>query len=266
MRKHAHNGQYASPEIARNEEYNRKSDIFSLGCVFAEMLAVYKGCSYEDFREFRPGHYHTRIPETLRKLESIADVKQCDVQLLNLIRSMLDEVMSKRPNADTVWKRATTCTSSSVTGADIYFCGPCCMPFPLDAGLREPYQKLDLTTMPYHTNLPHADRAPFGKDPNFETWHGTDELPGFEWVRNLRHGCYSLHDVVKCASERAQLGRKMVIRVPNPTTDVTTMVQREAELIRELAHQHIVKLKGTYRQGTIYGLLFQPAADYDLRT
>ena len=141
------------------------------------------------------------------------------------------------------------------------------MPFVRDTGcLREPHQKLDMTIMPYHTNLLHVDRLPFGKDPNFNTRHGMDELPGFEWVRNLRHGCYSMHDVVKCASERAQLGRKMVLGLPNHTADVATIVQHEANLVRELAHRHIVELKGTYRQGIIYGLLFQPAADYDLRT
>ena len=230
------------------------------------MFAVYRGQSYADFRKMFPEHYNKCIPKLLEKLENIATVKRCDVQILDLIRSMLDDTMSNRPSADTIWKRATTCTNSSTANGNVYFCGPCCMPFPSNAGPRELGVELDLTQMPYHCDMPLVNRSPFGEDPNFEVQHGPDEPLGFEWVRNVRHGSFSLHDVVKCASERDQLGRKIVLRLPKQPVDVAAAAKHEARLTSQLSHRHVIKFQGTYQQGNIYGLLFQPAADYDLRT
>ncbi len=234
--------------------------------MFAEIFAVYRQHPYIDFRNLFPEHYNKCVFAVLMKLETIATVKRCDVQLLNLIRGMLDDWRFNRPDADTVWKLATTCSSSSATNAEVCFCGPCCMPFRFDAGSSEPGDTLDLARLPYHTDMPLVDRPTFGKDPDFETIHEIDEPLGFEWVRNHRHGSYSMLDVVKSASERTQLSRKVVLSLPSQTFDVAAAAKREAALTRELAHRHIIKLKGTYRQGNVFGLLFQPAADYDLRT
>ena len=126
--------------------------------------------------------------------------------------------------------------------------------------------QLDFSKLPYHADIPLVNHPPFGKDPNFEVWHRPNEPLGFEWVRNLRHASYSFHDVVKCASERAQLGRKIVLSLPNQTVDVATAARKEAKLMWQLTHRHVINLKGTYRQGNVFGLLFHPAADYDLRT
>ena len=234
--------------------------------MFGEMYAVYKGYSRDAFKEKFPEAYSRCVPDVLRELESIATVKRCEVQIVNLIRGMLDDSRFNRPVADTVWKRATTCTSSSTTNADVRFCGPCCMPFLQDNNSGKTGTALDFTRLPYHIDIPHRSYSPFGKDPYFKIWYKTDEAPGFKWVRNLRHGSYSIHDVVQCASERNQLGRKMVLRLPNQATDVAAAARREATLTWELTHHHVIKLQGTYRQGNIFGLLFQPAADYDLRT
>jgi len=234
--------------------------------VFAEIFAVLRRCPYLDFRVLFPESYNKCVGGVLVQLENIATVERCDVQLLSLIRCMLDDWRVNRPDADEVWKRATTCTSSSTTNARTCFCGPCCMPFLTKADSGKPGVNLDLTRMPYHTDMPLADRPPFGKDPNFNTWHEMDKPLGFEWVRNLRHGSYSIHDVVKCGSQRTQLGRKIVLKLPNQTFDVEAAAKREAGLTWDLVHRHVIKIKGTYRQGNVFGLLFQPAADYDLRT
>jgi hypothetical protein len=44
---------YCSPEVAFGEPRGRSSDIFSLGCVFAEMLTITQGRLVEEFEEWR---------------------------------------------------------------------------------------------------------------------------------------------------------------------------------------------------------------------
>jgi serine/threonine protein kinase len=44
---------YKAPEMETNAKYSRKSDVFSLGCVFLEILAVANNKSVETFRSFR---------------------------------------------------------------------------------------------------------------------------------------------------------------------------------------------------------------------
>jgi serine/threonine protein kinase len=45
---------YCAPEVARNEPRNRKSDVFSLGCVFIEILAVLYSDVDECMQDTRP--------------------------------------------------------------------------------------------------------------------------------------------------------------------------------------------------------------------
>jgi serine/threonine protein kinase len=44
---------YSAPEVMANEKRSRSADIFSLGCVFTEMLTVKKGKSLAEYHEFR---------------------------------------------------------------------------------------------------------------------------------------------------------------------------------------------------------------------
>lgn len=43
---------YASPEVASNDRHGRGSDVFSLACVFCDMLTVVEGRTVDDFRHF----------------------------------------------------------------------------------------------------------------------------------------------------------------------------------------------------------------------
>jgi serine/threonine protein kinase len=45
---------YCAPEVANNEPRNRKSDVFSLGCVFVEMIALLDPDSFLDTKDPRP--------------------------------------------------------------------------------------------------------------------------------------------------------------------------------------------------------------------
>ncbi len=62
---------YCAPEVYEDLPYSRKADIFSLGCVFAEMYTVIAGRELDDFEEWRRGngpndYFHANIPETRR--------------------------------------------------------------------------------------------------------------------------------------------------------------------------------------------------------
>jgi serine/threonine protein kinase len=62
---------YCAPEVANNQPRNRKSDVFSLGCVFLEILAV---VSPEfDLSLVDPRPYWTRIDEAMESLGNKAD-------------------------------------------------------------------------------------------------------------------------------------------------------------------------------------------------
>jgi serine/threonine protein kinase len=50
---------YAAPEIAQQRRHGRKADVFSLGCVFLEMLTVLSGRSIGDLSNFRSSQRFT---------------------------------------------------------------------------------------------------------------------------------------------------------------------------------------------------------------
>ena len=123
--------QYTSPERAANKYRNKSCDIFSLGCVFAEIFSVYKGRTVDEFLAFRckaddplkDGYFHRTVPAVIEWLDELA-TERCDVQIKRLLRSMLHIQPDQRPSAEQVWKELTTCSS----GTGRHFCGPCCMP------------------------------------------------------------------------------------------------------------------------------------------
>jgi serine/threonine protein kinase len=63
---------YCALEVAAHEQRGRKSDVFSLGCVFIELLTVLCGKSLQEFTEWRGPEgaraYHLNQDRTLRWL------------------------------------------------------------------------------------------------------------------------------------------------------------------------------------------------------
>jgi hypothetical protein len=63
---------YCAPEIAASQPRGRKADVFSLACVYAEMLTVFCGGTLQSFAEWRglegPQAYHKSLENTLRWL------------------------------------------------------------------------------------------------------------------------------------------------------------------------------------------------------
>jgi serine/threonine protein kinase len=121
---------YAAPEVAFNQNRNSASDIWSLGCVFLEMVTVLKGETVEGMRTFFKGNNKNEsyriyenidvMPEWLDKLKSRGEGKD-DVPV-EWVRRMLQEAQESRPTAATV---ANDIVNACVE-QHVLFCGPCC--------------------------------------------------------------------------------------------------------------------------------------------
>ena len=106
--------------------------------------------------------------------------------------------------------------------------------------------------------------VPIPQDLYFQKQYQSDEELGLQWVRNVRHWSHSTLDVVMGQGYPHLLARKRVTAWNND--EGFACAKNEAEILREVKHRHIVTLYGTYRQGDLYALLFEPAATFDLRS
>lgn len=82
---------YASPEVWRDEPYNNKSDIWSLGCVIYEMMMLRPPFDAQDmqtlFRKILKGQY-PRVSSRYSK------------DLIYLVKNMLNTKANERPSAE----------------------------------------------------------------------------------------------------------------------------------------------------------------------
>ncbi|KAI9833910.1 MAG: hypothetical protein M1819_003419 [Sarea resinae] len=103
---------YAAPEALTRNRLHRPADIFSLGCVFVEMMTVARGRTVESFRSFRTTnndssfHSHLdRVSAWIQRLESGQQRHSHDADLavdamaLSFISPMLAVNPSARPKA-----------------------------------------------------------------------------------------------------------------------------------------------------------------------
>ena len=106
--------------------------------------------------------------------------------------------------------------------------------------------------------------VPIPKDLYFQTFYERDQELGLDWVRCVQLWDGSTLDVVRGEEYAHLLARKTIIAGENDKG--YEYAQNEAEILRKVKHPHIVTLHGTYRQGDVYALLFEPAAISDLRS
>lgn len=199
---------------------------------------------------------------TLKWLDDLA-TERCDVQIIRLLCNMFNSRPDHRPDAEGVWKTLTTCTNNGPLST-IYFCGPCCMPLLHGDPLLEADPDLDPSQTKYASSLPLPNATPVNGDLFFNTIYDKDSRLDVSWQRNLRHWSRSTLDVVQIGRHPHLLARKRIIS--SEDDEGSCIAKNEADILRKVKHRHIVTLYGTYRRGDVFTLLFEPAADHDLRS
>jgi serine/threonine protein kinase len=105
---------YHSPEAAAGKAKGRASDVFSLGCVLAEMHSVIWGESLDDFKSYRASDgnsaYHLNLEKVhqwlrktmsyyMLKLPSVGILPYRPMERVDKMIEMLDPNPSQRPTA-----------------------------------------------------------------------------------------------------------------------------------------------------------------------
>ncbi|KAH7073443.1 Hsp70 protein-domain-containing protein [Paraphoma chrysanthemicola] len=119
---------YAAPEVVRYEKRNSSADVWSLGCVFMEIVTVLKGETMASMRAFfyaksRSHRYYANIAslgQWAKKLRKLGQAKNNII--FDWVRGMLDEDAEDRPTAATLYAHIMeACKTQNVP-----FCGSCC--------------------------------------------------------------------------------------------------------------------------------------------
>jgi hypothetical protein len=135
---------YCSPEVAGGEPRGRSSDIFSLGCVFAEMFTVIAEKTLEDFEEQRTDDgkaFYRNLSLVIDWLDYIVSQQNrrvlmcrlCDIELdapwtdfgkdlRNSIVRMLSPHKSDRPSAQELQLESQFCEKSCCKAGPQPFC------------------------------------------------------------------------------------------------------------------------------------------------
>ena len=122
---------YCAPEVAREESRNTASDIWSLGVVFLEMVAVLKGKPIEYIKDFFETHgtggdcvrtNQVAFVELLAQLKGMTD--ESDNRVLGWLISMLLEQQQHRPTASEL-VRSIVAPNRQADGGR--YCGICCV-------------------------------------------------------------------------------------------------------------------------------------------
>ena len=208
----------------------------------------------------KEGYFYRTVPAVIAWLEDLA-TERCDVQIIRLLRAMFDKP-NRRPDAEHVWKVLTTCTTRNTT----FFCGPCCMPLVHDDSVLTNNSEIHPSEASYDSAWPTTKDEGVSTDLYFRKQYSKDQQLDLRWVRNLRHWSHSVLDVVQHGKHPNLLARKRLQASEDVDLDASIYAKTEAEILRNVHHRHIVKLHDTYLHGNIHTLLFEPAADHDLRS
>jgi serine/threonine protein kinase len=113
---------YCPPEVANNQPRNRKSDVFSLGCVFVEILAVVYpelGLSLLD-----PRPYWTRVDDVTKTLQSFQYSTTSSALLVPLISSVCEKMIASENELRYTAEEACAHIGKTVLRS-VLFCDSC---------------------------------------------------------------------------------------------------------------------------------------------
>jgi serine/threonine protein kinase len=122
---------YCAPEVFYYEPRNSSSDIWSLGCVFMEMVTVLKGEAIQMMRTYFESHgshgqfFHNNFEATDEWLSLLSVTEpHSDNKPVQWIRKMLEPDRHDRLNVRTLVK---TIQRDASIDPSVKFCGTCCM-------------------------------------------------------------------------------------------------------------------------------------------
>jgi serine/threonine protein kinase len=122
---------YCAPEVANHEPRNTSSDIWSLGVVFLEMVAVLKGRTAESIYDFlkdhgsRQAYIRTNSTGTDALITELKETGSCtDNAALGWVQDMVMLYPQLRPTAARLM--ASIISASQNGGGNEAFCGICC--------------------------------------------------------------------------------------------------------------------------------------------
>lgn len=123
---------YFAPEVAEFKPNGRSADIFSLGCVFLEMIGLCNRYSLSFMKSLRPRKdlsFQANLGTVLEwfNFSGTAVETQRDRQLLALVREMISVDPKKRPSASHIGKRLTL-IGALKSSQSTPFWGECCKP------------------------------------------------------------------------------------------------------------------------------------------
>ncbi len=119
---------YCSPEVAGFAPRNASSDLFSLGCVFLEMVTVLKGRQLEDLTVFMDSHgrcstwFWGNLEAAMQWLDQLKEDSFDDAPLV-WIKAMMQE---KSDNRITATDLVENIKRDSLGLLSITYIGPCC--------------------------------------------------------------------------------------------------------------------------------------------
>ncbi len=125
---------YCAPEVARWEKRNTSSDVWSLGCVFFEMLTLINGRTIEEqrkfFRQRKDNHRFyeniSSIPDWIGQLRQLDSGQTADSFLADCVLQMLKENPDERLQTEELYDRISNYRDLE-QGSRNPLCGDCCV-------------------------------------------------------------------------------------------------------------------------------------------
>jgi serine/threonine protein kinase len=135
---------YFAPEVAEFEPNGRSADIFSLACVFLELIGLCNGYSLEQMKSLRPNKdlsFHANLDSILHwfNFSGTQVSSVVDSQLMALVREMLVRIPHERPMAMDIETRLQL-VDSFRTPLDDPLWGECCAPISESSRLAQHLQ------------------------------------------------------------------------------------------------------------------------------
>lgn len=170
---------YCAPEVAASGSRGRSADVFSLGCVFAEMITVDLGKSLEDLHNWlkideestdRHATYHGHLRELVLWLRMLSSMRLDDLQnrVLRISVGMLDEHPERRPTAVEITK--ALCPKKPCNGLGPNATCHCCPRLRMSP-ITHPGTALDVTAETLGTLIPQEQQLEMFILPRTASWN-----------------------------------------------------------------------------------------------